>query len=97
MTMISNQKLEWMDEVSSIADAMQNLLDRARAVSSFFHDNGMGSGGDNELVDADMDGTRYAGVTAAEMTAAGVTVQEAFATWYDGAQMPIMAVVKKAP
>ena len=97
MAMIENQKQAMFQKASDLAVAYDSLLKEARALASFFHDNGMGSGGVNELVDADLEGTEWDGVTASQMKAACVTVQEAFATWYDGAQMPIMAVVKKKP
>jgi len=98
MSMVSNQKEAWFDAVSQLADDFDELLGKARSISAFFHDNSMGSGGTNELIDADTTGTRYEGVSAAQMAAAGVTVTEAFDAWYDsGGRMPIMAAVKKSP
>jgi len=81
MALIDDQKGQFLNDMRALADLMTLIRERASALDQKWSSLGLGSGGANEFIQADIDATAYSGLTVAELTAT-VTTSQGFETWY---------------
>ena len=99
MAAIDTQKQKWLEAIREAAFSMDVVLEKLDRLANFYSDNAMAVGGENVLIQADIDAiTGFSGIPLADVVAAGVTVPEAFRAWYvTGFRQDIMAKLKDRP
>ena len=81
MALIDDQKGQFLTDMRALADLMTLIRERAKSLDQKWASLGLGSGGANEFIQTDIDGTAFNGFTVAELTAC-VTTSQGFETWY---------------
>lgn len=81
MALIDDQKASIVSATRTLANEMARVRDMARGIAQKYASLGLGSGGANELMQADLDAmSGFSGLTVAEYTAC-ITTAEAYETW----------------